>query len=53
MDPIAIVYYLAVCAALTVYSPRIKSTGLRMGIGAGVGMVAAGALPYLKTFAGF
>ena len=45
MDPIALVYYAVICAGLAGLSPRFKTLMLRLGIGAVVGLVAAGMLP--------
>ena len=52
MDPIAIAFYAIVCAALSFFAPNLGGMGPRLAVGAVVGIVAAVALPFLKTMAG-
>ena len=49
MDPINLLYYAAICAALSAVSPRFKTMPLRLMIGAVVGLIAAAVLPFAKT----
>lgn len=51
-DPIALAYYAAVCAALGILAPRVPRWPARLIVGAGVGVVAAGALPAVRTVLG-
>lgn len=52
MDPINLAYYATVCALLSALSPQLRTPIWRLGIGAIVGLIAAGGLPYLKALAG-
>ncbi len=52
MDPINLIYYAVICAILSALSPRVPALHWRLGIGAFVGLVAAGLLPSLKAAIG-
>lgn len=52
MDPITLTFYAVVCGCLSAASPKLPSLPVRLGIGAGVGLVAAAVLPMLKTMMG-
>lgn len=49
MDPLAIGYYAAICAALGLLSPYLGGAIPRILAGIAVGMAAASALPVVKT----
>ena len=54
MDPIALVFYAAVCGILSLLSPQIGGGRLvRPGAGASVGIVAAAPLPVLRDAVGY
>lgn len=48
MDPVNLIYYTLVCAALGLMAPRMKRPLSRLGISALIGLVAAAALPLLR-----
>lgn len=48
MDPITIVFYAVVCGCLSVVAPRFPGFSVRLGVGAGVGIIAASVLPLIK-----
>ncbi|CTQ48725.1 hypothetical protein [Jannaschia donghaensis] len=52
IDPVAIVFYAAVCAGLAAVSPAASDRGRRLAIGAVVGIVAALILPNLRQLVG-
>lgn len=52
MDPVNMIYYAVICAGLAGLSPRFRTLPLRLAIGAGVGLVAAGLLPSVSTALG-
>ncbi|MEM9975972.1 MAG: hypothetical protein AAF771_17485 [Pseudomonadota bacterium] len=52
MDIVALVFYAAVCALLGVFAPRFGNVGLRLIVGAGIGILAAFALPFLRALVG-
>ena len=52
MDIIGLVYYGAICGLLGGVSPRIGDAPVRVALGIGVGIAAAGLLPYLRQMAG-
>ncbi len=49
MDPVTLGFYAVVCGALGVISPGLGTMGVRLIIGAVVGIVAAVSLPYIRT----
>jgi hypothetical protein len=54
MDPVALVFYAAVCGILSLLSPQIGGGRLaRLGVGAVVGLAAAALLPVLQGVAGY
>lgn len=52
IDPVAMGFYAAICAALAAYAPAGTGRAVRLAIGAAVGIVAAFALPNLRLLAG-
>jgi hypothetical protein len=48
MDPVTLAFYAVVCGLLGLVGPSLGRPGLRLGIGALVGLAAAGALPVLR-----
>jgi len=52
MDPITLVFYAVVCGCLSVAAPKFPGMPIRLGVGAGVGILAASVLPYLKDMIG-
>jgi len=52
MEPITLTYYAVVCGGLGALSPRIGGLLPRLGIGAVVGLVAAGLLPLVRGLIG-
>jgi len=46
------IYYAAVCGALAVTTPRLRSALARLAIGMLVGLAAAGLLPILRRWLG-
>ena len=52
VDTVAIVWYAAVCGALSGFAPSFGGRALRLGIGAVVGIVAATVLPLVKSMIG-
>lgn len=53
MDPIAIVFYAAICGLLSLFAPQFGGVAPRLAVGAVVGIAAAIALPLLKGAMGF
>ena len=49
MDPIAMIFYAAVCGCLSVFAPKLGGTAPRLMVGAIVGIVAAAVLPLLPV----
>lgn len=49
MDFVNLAYYAIICAVLSALSPRVPALHWRLGIGAVVGLVAAGLLPLVKS----
>lgn len=49
MDPVTLVYYAVICGLLSAFGPRLARRIVRLSIGAVIGLIAAAALPYLKT----
>lgn len=49
MDIFAMIYYAAVCGVLSVGVKRQRAWTRRLGIGAVVGLIAAAALPIVRT----
>jgi len=52
MDAVNLAYYAVICALLSVAAPYLNRRIIRLGVGALVGLVAAGALPLLKAVFG-
>jgi len=52
VDPITLIFYASVCGALGWASPKLGTPVTRLVIGAAVGIVAATALPYLRSLLG-
>lgn len=52
IDPTAIAWYAAICGALSAFAPSFGGRGLRIVIGAVVGVVAATLLPALRSMLG-
>ena len=52
MDPITMIYYAVVCAALGITTPRIPGTATRLVTGAAVGLIAAAMLPWMRGVIG-
>jgi hypothetical protein len=48
MDPVTLGFYAIVCGMLSVVSPGLGPMGTRLIIGAGVGLVAAAFLPFIR-----
>jgi len=48
MDPITLVFYAVVCGCLSAAAPRFPGLTIRLGVGAGVGILAASVLPLIK-----
>lgn len=53
MDPYTLGYYAIVCAALGAAAPRMGRLPVRIVIGTVVGLIAAAALPWLRSTIGF
>ncbi|WP_424972371.1 hypothetical protein [Dinoroseobacter sp. S76] len=49
MDPVALVFYAAICAILSLFAPQLGGRVTRLAVGAGVGVLAAAVLPLLRT----
>lgn len=52
MEPISLVFYAIVCGLLSAFAPNLGGFGLRLAIGAVVGIGAAAALPYVHDMMG-
>jgi len=52
MDPVTLVFYAAVCAALGWAGPRLGTPPIRLGVGALVGIVASTLLPWIRVTLG-
>lgn len=52
IDPVAIAFYGCICAALAAYAPARTRRIVRLAIGAGVGIGAAAALPFIRSAIG-
>ena len=48
MDPITLIFYAVVCGCLSVVAPKVTGIPARLGVGAGVGIIAATTLPFVK-----
>lgn len=48
MDTVALVFYAAVCGALSWAGPRLGRAPVRFGIGVLVGVIAAAVLPWVR-----
>ncbi len=52
MDPITITFYALVCGCLSAAAPKLPGLPIRLGVGAGVGVLAATLLPLIKDAVG-
>ncbi len=52
MDVTALIFYAIVCGLLSLAGPRLGAPLMRLGIGAGVGILAAALLPGLRGMVG-
>ncbi|MBL4646381.1 MAG: hypothetical protein JKY99_07985 [Rhizobiales bacterium] len=52
-DFTAVAWYAAICGVLSALAPSLGGVGLRLAIGAGVGVLAATVLPELKGMMGY
>ena len=52
IDPAAIAWYAAICGALSAFAPTVGGRGLRIAVGAVVGVLAATLLPALRSALG-
>lgn len=52
MDPITLSFYGVICGLLGLAGPSLGRPALRLFIGAAVGILAAGVLPYLRASLG-
>lgn len=48
MDPVTLAFYAVVCGLLGLAGPSLGQPATRLGVGALVGILAAGALPFLR-----
>ncbi|MEL6958796.1 MAG: hypothetical protein AAGL89_07605 [Pseudomonadota bacterium] len=48
MDPITLSFYAVVCGCLSAAAPKLPGLPIRLGVGAGVGILAATILPLIK-----
>lgn len=48
MDPITLTFYAVVCGCLSVVAPKFPGLPVRLGVGAGVGILAALVLPFIQ-----
>ena len=48
MDPITIAFYAIVCGCLSAVAPKLPKLPVRLGVGAGVGILAATVLPLIQ-----
>jgi hypothetical protein len=53
VDPVTVTYYATICACLAAAAGRLTRVWLRVAVGAAVGLVAAGVLPFLRAAGGF
>lgn len=49
MDPITLTFYAVVCGLLGLAGPHLGRPTIRLGIGAVIGLIAAGALPTIRA----
>ncbi|MBV6657911.1 MAG: hypothetical protein KI785_09100 [Devosiaceae bacterium] len=52
-DTTTIAYYAAICGALAALAPRMRAPGMRVIVGALVGVAAATLFPALRSALGF
>ncbi|MBC7283916.1 hypothetical protein [Hoeflea sp.] len=52
IDATAIVWYAAICGALSAFAPSFGGRGLRLAVGAVVGVAAATVLPFVRSMIG-
>ena len=48
MDPVSLLYYALICAVLSFIAPSLRTSTVRLAVGAVVGMAAAGVLPFVQ-----
>ena len=48
MDPFALAFYAIVCGLLSFLAPNLGSAGIRLAVGAVVGILAAALLPIVR-----
>ncbi|UWQ95576.1 hypothetical protein [Gymnodinialimonas sp. 57CJ19] len=53
MDMIALSFYAAICGLLSLAAPAFGTPGIRLAVGAGVGIAAAAALPFIRSTVGY
>lgn len=53
MDLTALAFYAAICGFLSLAAPAFGTPGLRLAIGAAVGVAAAATLPVVQSFIGY
>ncbi|MDF0601829.1 hypothetical protein P1J78_13870 [Psychromarinibacter sp. C21-152] len=49
MDPVTLTYYALVCGLLSAFAPTVRRRIARLAVGAVIGLVAAGALPFVRA----
>lgn len=49
MDVTALTFYAGICGLLSLAAPRLGRPGIRLAVGAAVGIAAAALLPVIKT----
>jgi hypothetical protein len=52
MDPVTLTFYAVVCGLLGLAGPTLGRPMIRLGIGAAIGLIAAAALPTIRTSLG-
>lgn len=52
MDPVSLGFYASICGFLGLMGPKLGAAPVRLGIGAGVGVIAVTLLPHVKVLLG-
>lgn len=52
-DSTAAIWYAAICGGLAAFAPSLGGRGMRIAIGAVVGILAASLLPWIKGMMGY
>jgi len=52
MDPFVLAFYAVICAGLSWAAPNIGRPAVRLGVGAGIGVLAAALLPTVRASLG-